>query len=61
MIMSQVFALLGFYKAQHFRTEWPYVIPIHVTLYFIHMFQEHFDIYQKYPKAKNTTQKTKAQ
>lgn len=47
MIMSQVFALLGFFKADHFRKEWPYVIPIHVALYFVHMLQEHFDIYQK--------------
>jgi hypothetical protein len=47
MIVSQVFALLGFYKASHFRHEWPYVVPTHVALYIVHMLQEHFDIYQK--------------
>lgn len=48
MIMSQVFALLGFYKAAHFREEWPYVVPIHIALYLVHMAQEHFDIYVRY-------------
>jgi len=48
MILSQVFALLGFYKASHFRQEWPYVVPIHIGLYLIHMIQEHFDIYVRY-------------
>lgn len=47
MIVSQIFALLGFHKAAHFRAEWPYVVPIHVTLYLVHMLQEMFDIYQK--------------
>lgn len=49
MIVSQIFALLGLYKAAHFRQEWPYVVPIHITLYLIHMAQEHFDIYKRYP------------
>jgi len=44
MIISQMFALLGFYKARHFREEWPYVVPIHLTLYLVHMIQEHFNI-----------------
>lgn len=47
MIVSQIWALLGFYKAAHFRADWPYVIPIHVSLYILHMLQEHFDIYDK--------------
>lgn len=47
MIVSQVFALLGFYKAAHYRAEWPYVVPIHVIMYMTHMLQEHFDIYNK--------------
>lgn len=51
MIVSQIFALLGFYKAAHFRAEWPYVVPIHVTLYVVHMLQEHFNIYQRYDKV----------
>lgn len=49
MIVSQIIALLGLYKAEHFRTEWPYVVPIHITLYVAHMLQEHFDIYSKDP------------
>lgn len=49
MITSQIFALLGLYKAEHFRTDWPYVVPIHVALYCVHMLQEHFDIYRTYP------------
>ena len=39
MIVSQIFALLGLYKAAHFRQEWPYVVPIHITMYLIHMLQ----------------------
>lgn len=49
MIVSQIFALLGFFKAAHFREEWPYVVPIHVTLYLVHMLQEHFEVYIRYP------------
>jgi hypothetical protein len=49
MITSQVVALLGFYKAAHYRAEWPYVIPIHVLLYLVHMMQEQFDFYRVYP------------
>jgi hypothetical protein len=49
MIVSQMWALLGFYKAAHFRADYPYVIPIHLLLYTLHMLQEHFDIYQKPP------------
>ena len=47
MIVSQVIALLGFYKAAHYRTEWPYAVPVHVLMYVAHMLQEHFDIYHK--------------
>lgn len=47
MIMAQIFGLLGFYKAEHFRNEWPYVVPIHIVLYVVHMLQEHWDIYKK--------------
>jgi hypothetical protein len=56
MIVSQIFALLGFHKAAHFRAEWPYVVPIHVTLYCVHMLQEIFDIYQK-PADKDVAKK----
>jgi len=47
MIVSQVWALLGFHMAPHFRAEWPIVVPIHCLLYITHMLQEHFDIYDK--------------
>jgi hypothetical protein len=47
MIVSQIWALLGFYKAQHLREASPYVVPVHITLYLVHMFQEHFNIYSR--------------
>lgn len=47
MILSQIWALLGFYKAAHMHSSWPYLIPVHITLYSIHMLQEHFGIYRK--------------
>ena len=49
MITSQVFALLGFFKAAHFRATNPWVVPVHVTLYLTHMLQEEFDTYAKEP------------
>lgn len=54
MIVSQIWALLGFFKAAHFRTEAPYVVPVHVALYAAHMLQEHFDVYKRYPSGTNT-------
>ena len=59
MIVSQIWALLGYFKASHFRTEWPYVVPIHVTLYVIHMLQEHFDIYRRYPEGSSSDKDVK--
>lgn len=47
MITSQVLALLGFFKAAHFRQSVPWLVPIHVILYLTHMLQEEFDIYSK--------------
>lgn len=52
MIVSQIWALLGFYKANHFRAECPYVIPVHIALYVIHALQEHFNIYKRYDDDK---------
>lgn len=57
MIVSQIWALLGFMKADHFRTEWPYVIPIHVLLYSIHMLQEEFNIYDRSTDGKAVSRK----
>ena len=50
MIVSQVWALLGIYKAAHYRADWPYVVPIHIGLYLVHMLQEQFDVYRRYPE-----------
>ena len=40
MIVSQIWALIGFYKAAHFRANWPYIIHIHIAFYLVHMVQE---------------------
>lgn len=53
MIVSQIIALAGFWKAEHFRAQLPYAIPIHIGLYVIHMLQEHFNIYQTYSPSSN--------
>lgn len=45
MIVSQVVALLGVLKAEHFRKASPFLIHIHVCLYLVHMLQEHFDLH----------------
>ena len=47
MIVGQIIALLGVYKAKHVHTISPYMIPIHITFYIIHMLQEHWEIYDK--------------
>lgn len=47
MIVSQIWAMIGFYKAAHLRFMLPYAVPIHVLLYLTHMAQEHFDFYLK--------------
>lgn len=47
MIVSQIWALLGFYKAAHFRAEHPYLVPVHIALYAVHMAQEQFNIYKR--------------
>eukprot|EP00287_Rhodomonas_sp_CCMP768_P006572 CAMPEP_0196737946 /NCGR_PEP_ID=MMETSP1091-20130531/15505_1 /TAXON_ID=302021 /ORGANISM="Rhodomonas sp., Strain CCMP768" /LENGTH=672 /DNA_ID=CAMNT_0042081869 /DNA_START=35 /DNA_END=2053 /DNA_ORIENTATION=+ len=46
MILSQCVALCGLYKNALFRAHLPWLVPIHVCLYLIHMVQEHFDIYK---------------
>jgi hypothetical protein len=45
--VGQIIALMGVYKAHHVHTISPYMIPIHICLYTIHMLQEHFEIYDK--------------
>mmetsp|Transcript_40090 Transcript_40090/g.40886 ORF Transcript_40090/g.40886 Transcript_40090/m.40886 type:complete len:683 (-) Transcript_40090:610-2658(-) len=53
MIVSQIWALLGVQLSSSIRTQYPYLIPLHITLYTIHMIQEHFDIYKKSTGMKN--------
>ena len=45
MIVSQIWALLGMFKADHFRSTWPLAVPIHISLYVIHMLQEIFEVH----------------
>eukprot|EP00615_Pteridomonas_danica_P011162 CAMPEP_0114333742 /NCGR_PEP_ID=MMETSP0101-20121206/3942_1 /TAXON_ID=38822 ORGANISM="Pteridomonas danica, Strain PT" /NCGR_SAMPLE_ID=MMETSP0101 /ASSEMBLY_ACC=CAM_ASM_000211 /LENGTH=175 /DNA_ID=CAMNT_0001464831 /DNA_START=64 /DNA_END=591 /DNA_ORIENTATION=- len=49
MIMGQVFALLGVFKPAHVYTNWPWLIPVHVLLYFTHMTQEIYDFWKGEP------------
>jgi len=49
MIVSQVWALAGVHKALHFRTALPYLVPVHIALYSLHMLQEQFDVYERKP------------
>ncbi|KAI8916245.1 hypothetical protein EDD86DRAFT_198110 [Gorgonomyces haynaldii] len=44
MIIGNIIGLFGFMKADGFREKLPWLVPVHVTLYTIHMLQEHFDI-----------------
>ena len=46
MIIGSMVGLLGFHKMAGFRAALPYAIPMHCTMYFIHMVQEQInDIY----------------
>jgi len=54
MIVSQIWALLGIYKADHFRAAYPYAIFVHIALYLTHMTQEILNIHQK-PAAASTS------
>jgi len=56
MIVSQVWALLGFLKAQHFRANAaPYAL-VHIVLYAIHLLQEVFNVHQP-DRSKNKSSK----
>ncbi len=46
MILSQMVALLGIHLFKPFREQYPQLILVHLTLYFIHMVQEHLDIHR---------------
>jgi hypothetical protein len=45
MILSQILALQGFHLVPHVHERFPYLVPFHVSLYIIHMAQEHFDLH----------------
>ena len=45
MIVAQIFAYMGFYRAEHSRLATPWwLVPTHIALYVIHMTQEIFDL-----------------
>jgi hypothetical protein len=46
MIIGNLIGLAGFYKLDGFRTALPWLVPVHVFLYVVHMLQEHFDIHK---------------
>jgi len=59
MIVGQIIGLLGVYKAHQVHTISPYMIPVHICLYSIHMLQEHFEIYDKDANVHNVYSTTK--
>merc|ERR1711865_627352 len=54
MIVSQIFALLGFFKAVQMRESFVWLVPIHIMLYPTHMLQEVFGIHKKCPGDQRT-------
>mmetsp|Transcript_54079 Transcript_54079/g.116081 ORF Transcript_54079/g.116081 Transcript_54079/m.116081 type:complete len:671 (-) Transcript_54079:473-2485(-) len=52
MILSQVFALAGIFMVPHVHEQYPYLIPCHILMYFVHMTQEQFDVYADKGKTK---------
>jgi hypothetical protein len=49
MIVGQVVALLAMYSIPHMRNTFPWLIPTHIALYLVHMFQEIFDFHHGTP------------
>jgi Phospholipid methyltransferase len=47
MIVGNLLWLSGLYKMQGFRDAIPWLAPVHMVLYTVHMLQEHFDIKKK--------------
>lgn len=47
MIVGNCIGLLGIMKMDGFRTAVPWLVPVHISLYVLHMMQEHLDIYKK--------------
>lgn len=46
MIVGQLVALSGVHLIPEFRAAWPWLVPVHCTLYTIVMLQEQFDVYK---------------
>eukprot|EP00948_MAST-09A_sp_MAST-9A-sp1_P002030 g2030.t1 len=46
MIIGGVVGLCGFHKLQGFRDANPFLVPIHVFCYILHMIQEHYDFHK---------------
>jgi hypothetical protein len=44
MIVGNLLWLAGVYKMQGFRDAVPWLAPVHMALYTVHMLQEHFDV-----------------
>jgi len=55
MILGQVFGLFGIFKPPWVHENWPWLIPVHILLYFAHMTQEIYDVWKGDPwyKKKN--------
>ncbi len=43
MILGAVVGLLGVHTLAPFRADWPWLVPVHVALYLVHMIQEQLD------------------
>ena len=46
---TQVFALLGVHSFPSFRKIYPWLVPVHIALYLVHMFQEIYDVWEGVP------------
>lgn len=49
MILGQVVALIGLNWVPHVSEVYPYLVPIHISLYLVHMLQEIYDIHRGRP------------
>ena len=47
MINAQLFAMLGMFRVTELRKRFPHLIPLHMVLFSIHMFQEIYDVHEK--------------
>ena len=56
MILGQVCSLLGTFALPWVRAEYPWLIPVHVALYLLHMTQEIYDVHDGTPWYKEVKQ-----